>query len=96
MTTDKTLLNEGCMDMSCTSYARDPSPLLPGCECFVCKENRFSKAYIHHLVVAKEMLAEILIFGHNLHCMLLLLRQFDCEESDRNKFKNFISSQLHN
>ena len=35
----------------------------------------FSRAYIHHLIKAKEMLAETLLFVHNLHQMLLLLRQ---------------------
>ena len=35
----------------------------------------FSRAYIHHLIKAKEMLAETLLFVHNLHQMLLLLCQ---------------------
>jgi len=94
--TDKLLLNaDGCMDLSDKAYARDPKSLVTGCECFVCKENRFSKAYIHHLVVAKEMLAEILIFGHNLHYLLKLLRYFDSEESNRNKVNEYIRRQLH-
>ena len=35
----------------------------------------FSRSYIHHLIKAKEMLAETLLFVHNLHHMLLLFRQ---------------------
>ena len=35
----------------------------------------FSRAYIHHLIKANEMLAETLLFVHNLHQMLLLFRQ---------------------
>ena len=35
----------------------------------------FTKAYIHHLIKANEMLAETLLFVHNLHQMLLLFRQ---------------------
>jgi len=73
-----TVLNaDGCMDLADKSYARDPRPLVVGCGCFVCKDARFSRAYIHHLVVAKEMVAEILLFGHNLFSLLELLRSFD-------------------
>ena len=35
----------------------------------------FTRAYIHHLIKANEMLAETLLFVHNLHQMLLLFRQ---------------------
>mmetsp|Transcript_24230 Transcript_24230/g.52267 ORF Transcript_24230/g.52267 Transcript_24230/m.52267 type:complete len:668 (-) Transcript_24230:95-2098(-) len=35
----------------------------------------FTRAYIHHLIKAKEMLAESLLFIHNLHQTLLLFRQ---------------------
>lgn len=94
--TDKMILNaNGCMDCSDVRFARDPGPLVAGCGCFVCKENRFSRAYIHHLVVAKEMLADVLIFGHNLHCLIQLLRCFDDSvESDRTKLKDFFLRQL--
>ncbi len=92
---DQLLLNQdGCMDLSDTRYARDPRPLVPGCDSFVCLDNRFSRAYIHHLVVAKEMVAEILLFGHNLHCMLKLLRCFDGDENQREKVKDAILSQI--
>ena len=85
---------DGCMDLSDKTYARNPKPLVVGCKCFVCKDNRFSRAYIHHLVVAKEMVAEILIFGHNLHCLLELLQKFDCDEINRKKVNDYILRQL--
>ena len=34
----------------------------------------FSRAYIHHLIQAKEMLADTLLFIHNLHQMIILFR----------------------
>ncbi|KAL3803837.1 hypothetical protein HJC23_003999 [Cyclotella cryptica] len=34
----------------------------------------FSRAYIHHLIQAKEMLADTLLFIHNLHQMVQLVR----------------------
>ena len=41
----------------------------------------FSRSYIHHLIVAKEMLAETLVFVHNLHQLLLLVRQLSIAAS---------------
>ncbi|ERF69776.1 hypothetical protein EPUS_07032 [Endocarpon pusillum Z07020] len=42
-------------------------PLSPHCECFTC--TRHHKAYIHHLLQAKEMLAWTLLQIHNLSTM---------------------------
>jgi tRNA-guanine family transglycosylase len=64
---------DGCIDMGDTQWARDIKPLLPGCSCMACS-NTHSRAYIHHLVQAKELLAEILLFAHNLHHLLALCR----------------------
>jgi len=91
-----TALNaDGCLDLSDVSFARDPKPLVEGCACFVCRDARFSRAYIHHLVVAKEMVAEILFFGHNLHCLLQLLRAFDSGDPSRgNAVKELVFGQL--
>ena len=94
-TTAAKILNaDGCMDMSNKIYARDPSPLVIGCGCLACKDNRFSKAYVHHLVVAKEMLAEIIIFGHNLHSLIQLLRAFDSNYKNSDVVNEFIRRQL--
>ncbi|OQR82063.1 queuine tRNA-ribosyltransferase domain-containing protein [Thraustotheca clavata] len=46
-------------------YERDSRPLLPGCDCFAC--NRFSRAYINHLLNVHEMLADVLLYMHNMH-----------------------------
>jgi len=54
----------------------------------------FTRAYIHHLIKANEMLAETLLFVHNLHQMLLLFRQLskaaslDDEESGDSEKRN--------
>ncbi|OEU12364.1 hypothetical protein FRACYDRAFT_270610 [Fragilariopsis cylindrus CCMP1102] len=94
-TTAAKILNaDGCMDMSNKIFARDPSPLVIGCGCLACKDNRFSKAYVHHLVVAKEMLAEIIIFGHNLHSLIQLLRAFDSNCKNSDVVNEFIRRQL--
>ena len=64
---------DGCMDFKDTQWARDARPILPGCKCMACGRAH-SRAYIHHLVQAKELLAEILLFSHNLHHLLELCR----------------------
>lgn len=45
-------------------YERDFGPLLPGCECYTCKN--FTRAYLHHLLNVREMLGDILLYLHNL------------------------------
>jgi tRNA-guanine family transglycosylase len=70
---DADLDADGCIDMEDKRWARDIKPLLPGCPCMACS-NSHSRAYIHHLVQAKELLAEILLFAHNLHHILALCR----------------------
>ena len=92
--TDKLSLNaDGCIDMSDKLFARDSKPLVPGCSCLACRGDLFSRAYIHHLVCAKELLAEILLFGHNLHHLLSLLRSFN-DTNDSVVLQEFIESQL--
>lgn len=67
------ILDDGCIDMNDSRWARDSLPLIPGCSCMTCS-NSHSRAYIHHLVQAKELLAEILLFAHNLHHLRELCR----------------------
>ena len=43
----------------------DPRPLDPDCPCPTCGD--YSRAYLHHLFKAKEMLGPILLTRHNLH-----------------------------
>ncbi|MFY9635984.1 MAG: tRNA-guanine transglycosylase, partial [Cellulosimicrobium cellulans] len=44
-------------------YKRDFGPLQDGCDCYACAN--YSRAYIHHLFKAKEMLSATLISIHN-------------------------------
>ena len=45
-------------------HERDASPLDPNCACTAC--SRYSRSYLRHLFVAKEMLGPILISLHNI------------------------------
>ena len=53
--------------------ARDERPIDSACGCYTCRH--FTRAYLRHLVVAKEMLAATLISIHNLFTLLELVRQ---------------------
>lgn len=46
-------------------YTRDERPVDPSCACPVCK--RYTRAYLHHLFLVKEMLGVRLSTIHNLH-----------------------------
>ncbi|HXZ49369.1 MAG TPA: tRNA guanosine(34) transglycosylase Tgt [Usitatibacter sp.] len=50
----------------------DPGPLDPECACYTCR--RFSRAYLHHLHRAGEILGARLNTIHNLHYYLELMR----------------------
>jgi tRNA-guanine family transglycosylase len=66
---------EGYIDLSNEKYCRDASPILPGCSCLSCRDNKYTRSYVHHLIKANELLAQILLFGHNLHQTLVLFRE---------------------
>jgi queuine tRNA-ribosyltransferase len=52
-------------------YARDESPVDPACACVVCCS--YSRAYLRHLFLAKEMLGVRLNTIHNLHYFQTLM-----------------------
>jgi queuine tRNA-ribosyltransferase len=54
-------------------HADDPSPLEPGCACPACRE--FSRAYLHHLIKAGEILGAMLLTWHNLHYYQCLMAE---------------------
>ena len=53
-------------------YAKDESPIDPACACPVCR--KYSRAYLRHLFLAKEMLGVRLNTLHNLHHILQFMR----------------------
>ena len=55
----------GAINMKNAKYTRDERPIDPECDCPVCR--RFSRAYLHHLFKAEEMLAMRLGVMHNLY-----------------------------
>lgn len=53
--------------------ARDHHPIDEQCGCYTCQN--YTRAYLRHLIVAKEMLAATLISIHNLFTLLELVRR---------------------
>lgn len=49
-------------------YAKDESPILPGCTCYTCQN--FSRAYLHYLFRSKLLAYTHLACIHNIHVML--------------------------
>ena len=63
----------GIMNMRNAKWQDDFSPLDPAGTSFV--DSEYSKAYLHHLFVAKEMFAAMIASEHNLAFYLDLVRQ---------------------
>lgn len=57
--------NFGKINLFNAQYELDDRPIEPGCQCPACK--RYSRAYIRHLLKAKEMLGMRLCVLHNLY-----------------------------
>ena len=63
----------GILSMRNAKYKNDFYPVDANCDCFTCKN--FSRAYLRHLFIAKEILALELSSIHNLHYYLKLVEQ---------------------
>jgi len=55
---------DGPLNMRNARFAEDLEPIEPGCPCPACTQ--FSRAYVHHLVKAGEILGAMLMTQHNL------------------------------
>jgi len=56
---------DGPVNIRNARHAQDSGPLDPACGCPVC--TGWSRAYLHHLVKAKEILGAMLMTQHNIH-----------------------------
>jgi queuine tRNA-ribosyltransferase len=62
---------DGPLRLRNSCHKRDSAPLESGCLCYTCRN--FSRAYLHHLFQAKEMLGPTLLSLHNVafYCRLM-------------------------
>jgi queuine tRNA-ribosyltransferase len=64
---------EGRLNMMNATFARDERPIDETCDCYTC--TTFTRAYIRHLIIAKELLAGTLISIHNLRALIRLMEE---------------------
>ncbi len=62
---------EGALRLKAARFQRDDAPIDSTCDCLAC--GRFSRAYLRHLLMAKELLAATLVSHHNLRFMQRLM-----------------------
>lgn len=63
--------SQGTLLIRNACFKEDPRPLDESCPCYTCR--RFSRAYLRHLTMAKEILSARLCTLHNLHYYLDLM-----------------------
>lgn len=75
---DNRPIRNGCTCLTCrvakTTWSHVEKEDQVNCDNDEESPSSFSRAYIHHLIEAKEMLADTLVFVHNLHQMVQLFR----------------------
>jgi queuine tRNA-ribosyltransferase len=64
---------EGTLNITNARYREDTAPIDPGCTCYACRH--YSRAYLRHLYMAREILAHRLATIHNLWYYLSLVKQ---------------------
>jgi queuine tRNA-ribosyltransferase len=65
--------SHGRLNLMNANFARDPNPIDETCDCYTCRT--FTRAYIRHLIAAKEYLAGTLISIHNLRALIRLMEE---------------------
>lgn len=65
------ITRHGRLNMMNTIFSRDPRPIDETCGCYTCRT--FSRAYLRHLIVAKEILASTLLSIHNIYTLIDLM-----------------------
>ena len=67
------ITRNGRVNVRIAALADDPEPLDAECECYTCKN--FSRAYLRHIAMSKEMLSATLLSIHNLSWLMDLTHE---------------------
>jgi queuine tRNA-ribosyltransferase len=87
------ITRNGRLNIANARFTSDASPLDERCTCYTCQG--FSRAYIRHLVIAREILAATLLTIHNLSTLLTLMSDIRQAISQGN-FRQFATDFLKN
>ncbi|KPL07611.1 queuine tRNA-ribosyltransferase [bacterium SM23_57] len=63
----------GRINLSKAEHIKSTLPIDKSCTCYTCQN--FTRAYLRHLILAKEMLASTLLSIHNLHTLINLTKE---------------------
>ena len=83
--------NQGKINLFNAKYEKDARPIEEGCMCPTCQ--RYSRAYIRHLLKAKEMLGMRMCVIHNLYFYNKMMEEIR-DALDAGEFKSYKSKKL--
>ena len=85
--------NQGKINLFNQKYEKDMRPIEEGCQCPACR--RYSRAYIRHLLKAKEMLGMRLCVLHNLYFYNTMMEEIR-DALDAGNFRSYKEEKLYN
>ncbi|KQI68956.1 queuine tRNA-ribosyltransferase [Loktanella sp. 3ANDIMAR09] len=71
--TGQAFTRHGVVNIKNARHQDDPRPLDEGCSCPAC--TGYSRAYLHHVFRAKEMISGMLLTWHNLHYFQVIMQE---------------------
>ena len=83
--------NQGKLNLFNAKFELDDRPIEEGCQCPACKN--YSRAYIRHLLKAKEMLGMRLCVLHNLYFYNHLMEEIR-EAIEAHRYSEFKKAKL--
>ncbi len=87
------MTDNGRMNMMNAQYATDERPISETCTCYTCQN--YSRAYIRHLIQARELLSGTLLSIHNIHTLVNLTRNLRTAIIE-GRFERFADDYLAN
>jgi queuine tRNA-ribosyltransferase len=83
--------NQGKINLLNAQFELDSKPIEEGCKCPAC--SKYSRAYIRHLLKAKEMLGLRLVVMHNLYFYNTMMEEIR-EAIEQGRYKEYKKSKL--
>lgn len=84
--------NQGKINLFNKKYEKDMRPIGEGCQCPTCR--RYSRAYVRHLLKAKEMLGMRLCVLHNLYFYNTMMEEIR-DAIDAGSYKSYKEEKLY-
>ena len=90
--TGQAFTRRGVVNIKNARHQNDPRPLDEKCRCPACSQ--YSRAYLHHVFKAQEMISGMLLTWHNLHYFQEIMSEMRSAISE-NRFSAF-EAGFHN